>query len=160
ERDGRQVHRRAVVPQRGQADEQADGDERGDGRGEDERHLRARGRAQRVAEQAQLQPDDEPSHDSPAPSLPRAPTRAMNACCRVLPPRTSSVVPVTTIRPALMTETWSQICSTSSITWLENSTVDPEAANRASSLRITSAETGSTPSRGSSRNSTCGLWMR
>ena len=84
----------------------------------------------------------------------------MNACCRVLPPRTSSMVPVATIRPLSMMETWSQTCSTSSITWLENSTVEPEATMRFRSRRITSAETGSTPSRGSSRNSTGGLWIR
>ena len=46
------------------------------------------------------------------------------------------------------------------MTWLENSTVEPEPASRVSSRRITSAETGSTPSSGSSRNSTGGLWIR
>ena len=50
--------------------------------------LAGRGRAQRVAQQAQLQLDEEPSHDSPSSSLARGPTRSMNACCRVLPPRT------------------------------------------------------------------------
>src|ERR1022692_2710046 len=40
------------------------------------------------------------------------------------------------------------------MTWLENSTVEPEAAKRVSSRRITSAEIGSTPSSGSSRNTT------
>ena len=70
------------------------------------------------------------------------------------------VVLVATIRPLSMMDTWSQTCSTSSMTWLENSTVEPEAVNRVSSRRITSAETGSTPSSGSSRNSTEGLWIR
>ena len=84
----------------------------------------------------------------------------MNACCRVLPPRTWSVVPVATIWPLSMMETWSQTCSTSSITWLENSTVEPARTHRVSSRRITSAETGSTPSSGSSRNSPDGLWIR
>ena len=37
------------------------------------------------------------------------------------------VVPEATIRPLLMMETWSQICSTSSIEWLDSSTVEPEA---------------------------------
>ena len=81
----------------------------------------------------------------------------MKACCRVLPSRTCAVVPVATIWPLSMTETWSQTCSTSSMTWLENKTVDPEAVKRVSRRRMTSAETGSTPSSGSSRNSTAGL---
>jgi hypothetical protein len=84
----------------------------------------------------------------------------MNACCRVLPRRTCRVGPLATIRPLSMIDTWSQTCSTSSMTWLENSTVEPDAARRASSLRMTSADTGSTPSSGSSRNSTGGLWIR
>ena len=47
-----------------------------------------RRRAQRVEQQPQLQLDEEPSHDSTSSSLARGPTRSMNACCRVLPPRT------------------------------------------------------------------------
>ncbi len=46
------------------------------------------------------------------------------------------------------------------MTWLENSTVEPVPTKRLSSRRITSAEIGSTPSSGSSRNSTGGLWIR
>ena len=103
--------------------------------------------------------DEEPSHDSPSSSRARGPTRSTNACCSVLPPRTWSVVPVATIVPWSMMDTWSQTCSTSSMTWLENSTVEPELVKRVSRRRITSAEIGSTPSSGSSRNSTDGLWI-
>ncbi len=83
----------------------------------------------------------------------------MNACCSVLPCCTCWIGPLATIRPLSMIDTWSQTCSTSSMTWLENSTVEPEAASRASRRRMTSADTGSTPSSGSSRNSTGGLWI-
>ena len=55
----------------------------------------------------------------------------MNARCKVLPPRTWSVVPVATILPWSMIDTWSQTCSTSSMTWLENSTVEPDPVKRA-----------------------------
>ena len=70
-----------------------------------ERHLGAPGRVNRVEQQPELQLDEDPSHDSSSPSPARDPTRSMKACCRVLPPRTSAVVPVATIRPSLMIDT-------------------------------------------------------
>ena len=83
----------------------ADRDHEGKERADDERGLRRGGRAQRVEQQPQLQLDEEPSHDSPSSSLARGPTRSMNACCRVLPPRTCAVVPVATILPLSMMDT-------------------------------------------------------
>ena len=62
---------------------------------------------------------------APPRRLPLDPTRLMNACCRVLPFWTCSVVPVATIRPLSMIVTRSHTCSTSSMTWLENNTVEP-----------------------------------
>src|SRR6202040_712079 len=152
----------ALAALQGQDREDAAREHAGQGRADDEGALRGSGRAQRVAQQAQLQPDKEQSHDRLSSSPDRGPTRSMNACCRVLPPRTCCVVPVSTILPLSMMETWSQTCSTSSMTWLENSTVEPEPTKRVSSRRITSAETGSTPSSGPLRKSTPGVafWGR
>ena len=116
EDDRGQIHRRAVAAQRGQAGEGAGRNQHGERRADNEGDLSLRGRAQRVAQQAQLQLDEEPSHDSPSPPSALEPTRSMNAFCSVLPPRTCSVVPVATIRPLSMMDTWSQTCSTSSMT--------------------------------------------
>ena len=64
------------------------------------------------------------------------------------------------MRPAAMTATQSHRDSTSSITCEEKTTVAPEPVYRSSTPRMVCAETGSTPSKGSSRNSTSGLWSR
>src|SRR5690349_1373963 len=159
EDDRRELYRGALAAEPGQDEESGDREQHSEHRADDEGGLGGTGRAQGVDQPAQLQLDEEPSHDSTSSSAARGPTRSMNARCSVLPPRTSSMVPVTTIRPLSMIDTWSQTCSTSSITWLENSTVEPDPANRVSSRRITSPDTGSTPSSGSSRNSTGGLWI-
>ncbi len=66
-------------------------------------------------------------------------------------------MPAARIRPAASTATQSQRDSTSSITWEEKTTVAPEAVYRSSTVRMVCAETGSTPSNGSSRKSTSGL---
>jgi hypothetical protein len=47
-----------------------------------------------------------------------------------LPLRTCSAVLVGTIWPLSMMETRSQTCSTGSMMWLENSTVEPEPTKR------------------------------
>ncbi len=56
-----------------------------------------------------------------------------------------------------MTATQSQSDSTSSMTWLEKTTVAPDAVYRSRTPRMVCAETGSTPSKGSSRKRTSGL---
>src|SRR6478752_2141769 len=116
EDDRSELHRRALTAEPGQDDEGEDCQEHGERRADDERDLRGVGRSQRVEQQAQLQLDEEPSHDSTSLSVACGPTRSMNARCSVLPPRTSSMVPVTTILPLSMIDTWSQTCSTSSMT--------------------------------------------
>ena len=83
-----QVRRRDAAAQDGQEVEDAARDQRREDRAEDEGDPGPGRRAQRVEQQAQLQLDEEPSHDSTSSSLALEPTRSMNACCRVLPPRT------------------------------------------------------------------------
>ncbi|GMA31986.1 hypothetical protein GCM10025875_19780 [Litorihabitans aurantiacus] len=55
-----------------------------------------------------------------------------------------------------MTATWEHSRSTSSITWLESTTVPPLATKSARSARMWEAETGSTDSKGSSSTRTLG----
>ncbi len=59
-----------------------------------------------------------------------------------------------------MTATQSHSDSTSSMTWEEKTTVAPDEVYRSSTPRMVCADTGSTPSNGSSRNSTSGLCSR
>ena len=64
------VDRRALAAQRRQDRERADRDQHGEDRADDEGDLGPAGRAQRVRQQAELQLDEEPSHDSPSPRWP------------------------------------------------------------------------------------------
>ncbi len=64
------------------------------------------------------------------------------------------------MRPAAITATQSHSDSTSSITWEEKTTVAPDEVYRSSTPRMVCADTGSTPSNGSSRKSTSGLCSR
>ena len=58
--------------------------------------------------------------------------------------------------PCAMIATWLQSRSTTSITWLEKTTVPPPDTYRCRMSRISAAETGSTASNGSSSTSSRG----
>ena len=96
------------------------------------------------------------SHPTAPVSASRAPTSSTKTSSRRRPARRSSVAPSAMIRPWSTTATRSQMRSTTSITWLENTTVWPESVKRSSNDRITRVDTGSTASNGSSRNRTDG----
>ena len=70
------------------------------------------------------------------------------------------MVPVTTILPLSMMETWSQTCSTSSMTWLKNSTGETEADEAGQQPADDIGGDRIDAFSGLSRNSTEGLWIR
>ena len=74
--------------------------------------------------------------------------------------RISSSVPWATMRPWSMIATSSHSRSTTSSTWVVKNRVTPLSARRRRRSVTTRPETGSMPFSGSSRKSTCGLWMR
>ncbi len=110
---------------------------------------------QSVADDAKLQSREAPSHDISIVSC-APPTSATNASSSERPLRIVSRGPDATIAPRCMIATSEQSRSTSSITWLDRTTVPPLAVYCSKTDRIVRADTGSTPSKGSSRKSTRG----
>src|SRR5690606_29700 len=97
-----------------------------------------------VAQERQLEADQVCSHSSPSTSPRSPPTSSTNRSCRLRPARTSSRLPAARTWPPAMTATWSHRFSTSSMTWLDRTTVPPPSTNERRMRRIAMPDTGST----------------
>ena len=83
-------------------------------------------------------------------------SRKKASSSELLPADSSATVVWASSRPWPITMSWSAVCATSLIRWLEMSTVRPRAARFFSRLRIQRMPSGSRPLTGSSSSSTAG----
>src|SRR5699024_8153345 len=100
------------------------------------------------------------NHDRLPSATSPPPTRSMNVWTRLPPRTTSSSVPSASSPPLAMIATWLHSPSTSSITWLDSTTVPPPPTYAVRIFRITCAETGPAGSSGSSITRIRGAWIK
>ena len=127
------------------------------------RRQRSRARSSTRARSPVFTPPDSraPSQESPGPAGRSSPTRRMKVSSRDPVARTSSSDPCAMSSPRWMIPTWVTSRSTTSRTWLVRKMVRDRRETRSCSIRrIPETATASIPSKGSSRKSSSGPWMR